>query len=205
MRKIQLIALSLGVGAGLAFGATGVFAADHLEAPGTMADTAADITDVFAWHAEGKLVVVVDYDGLQPAGSTGTYDADVLYGIHIDNDDDNESDVDVWVRYGQNSMGEWGVQVSGLPGGDPVVDGPVDTNIDAGGGLQVYAGPREDPFFFDLDGFKATLMSGTVMFDSTHDTFAASNVTAIVVEMDAATASGGSDDIRVWATTGRLP
>jgi hypothetical protein len=168
-----------------------------------MADLPADITDVFAWHADGTLVAVVDFDGLQPAGSTGTYDPDVLYGIHIDNNGDNEADVDVWVRFGQNAAQEWGVQVVGLPGGDPTVEGPVNTNIDAGGGLQVFAGPREDPFFFDLDGFKATLMTGTISFDNMNDTFAATNVTSIVVEMDAAMASAGSEDIQIWATTGR--
>jgi hypothetical protein len=205
MRKIQLIALSLGVGAGLVLGTSGVFAADHLEAPGTMADTPADITDVYAWHADGVLTVALDFDGLQPPGTPGTYDPDVLYGIHIDNDGDNAADVDVWIRFGQNGAAEWGVQITGLPGGDPVVEGPVDEVLDAGGTLQAFAGPREDPFFFDLDGFKATLMTGTLMFDNTHDTFAGSNVTSIVLEMDAGMASGGNDNIQLWATTGRLP
>jgi hypothetical protein len=86
-----------------------------------------------------------------------------------------------------------------------MVEGPVDTVIDAGNGLRVFAGPREDPFFFDLDGFQATLMSGTLMFDNTNDTFAGTNVTAIIVEMDAAAAADGATDIQVWATSGRLP
>ncbi len=204
MRKTRLIALTLGVGGVLALGTSGVFAADHAEAPGTQADSAADISDFYAWHtADDKVVAVIDFAGLAAAGDPATYDADVLYGIHIDNDDDNEPDLDVWVRFGQNGAGEWGVQVVDLPGADAVVEGPVDTNLDAGNGLQVYAGPREDPFFFDLDGYLATTMSGTLMFDSTNDTFAGLNVTSIVVEMDAATAGGGNDQFQMWATTGR--
>ncbi len=204
MKSTRLIALTLAVGVGLSLGASGVFAADHLEAPGTMADAPADITDLYAWHTDdNKLVAVIDFDGLQEAGSTGTYDADVLYQLHIDNDADNESDIDVLVRFGQNGAGEWGVQVENLPGTDAPVIGPVDTTIDAGSGLRVFAGPRDDPFFFDLDGYKATLMSGMLEFDNTHDSFAGTNVTSIVVEMDAAVASGGSDTLQIWATSGR--
>lgn len=203
-RKRLTAALLCTAAVTVALATSGVFAADHAEAPGTMADLAADITDVYAWHTEnGTLVAVVDFAGLQEAGSTGTYDADVLYTIHIDNDGDNEPDIDVLVRFGQNGAGEWGVQALNVPGSDVPVEGPVGTVIDGGNGVQLFAGPRDDPFFFDLDGYQATLMSGTLMFDSANDTFAGTNVTAIVLEMDAAAASGGSDTIQVWATTGR--
>lgn len=187
----------------VALATSGVFAADHAEAPGTMADLAADITDLYVWHTEeGTLVAVLDFAGLQDPGSTGTYDADVLYGIHIDTNADGEPDNSIWVRFGQNGAGEWGVQAVDVPGTNGPVEGPVDTVIDADG-VKLYAGPRDDPFFFDLDGYKATLMSGTLMFDNTHDTFAGTNVTSIVLEMDAAAASSGSDEIQVWATSGR--
>ena len=50
---------------------------------------------------------------------------------------------------------------------------------------------------------ECTLMSGTLMFDSTNDTFAGLNVTAIVVEMDAAAAAGNGTTLQTWTTTGR--
>jgi hypothetical protein len=205
MNVKRLTAALLGTAAlTVALATSGVFAADHVEAPGTMADPAGDITDVYAWHTEnGTIVAVLDFAGLQEAGSTGTYDADVLYGIHIDNDGDNEPNIDVWVRFGQNGAGEWGVQAVNVPGSDVPLEGAVATVIDGGNGVQLFAGPRDDPFFFDLDGYQATLMSGTLMFDNTNDTFAGTNVTSIVVEMDAAAAAGGSDTLQVWATTGR--
>jgi hypothetical protein len=170
-----------------------------------MADLAGDITDVYAWHTDdGKVVAVVNFAGLQEAGMPATYDADMLYGIHIDNDGDAVPDIDIWARFGQNGNGDWGLQVSNLPGGDAVVEGPVEETIDAGGELRVYAGLREDPFFFDLDGFNATKMSGTVMFNNMNDSFAGLNVTSIVVEFDAAAAAGGSTGFQLWATSGRL-
>lgn len=178
-----------------------VSAADHLDAPKTMANLAADITDVYAWHTgEGKIVAVLNFAGLNEAGLPARFSEDVLYTIHVDKNGDFSSDFDTLVRFGKDAEGNWGVQVSGLPGADPVVTGPVGTTIEAGLGLRVWAGLRDDPFFFDLDGFKKTLMSGTLSFDATHDTFAKTNVTSIIVEMSTdAVASAGP--IRLWATT----
>jgi hypothetical protein len=125
----------------------------------------------------------------------------VLYGLHIDNDGDNAADQDVWVRFGQDPEGNWGVQVTDLPGGDPVVVGAVDTVIDAGLGLRVWAGLRDDPFFFDLDGFGKTLMTGTLSFDPMRDTFAKTNVGSIIVEMSTDAVQGQGTSFRLWAST----
>jgi hypothetical protein len=205
-RYTRLAVVGLGAAALLLLTNDGVQAADHNEAPGTMADNAADLADHYVWHTdEGKLVAVMTFAGLAEAGAPPTYDPDVLYGFHIDNNADNTADIDIWCRFGTNSvMDEWGVQCLNIPGSAAPVEGLVDTNIDGGGGIMLYAGPREDPFFFDLDGYQATLMSGTLMFDSTNDSFAGLNVTSIVIEMDAAMAAGGGTTLRTWITTGRL-
>lgn len=209
----------LGAGAGLlAIALMGghVFAADHAEAPGTMADPAADITDFYVWNTDADTIVaVVNFAGLAEAGSEPTYDPDVLYGIHIDNTDDDVADIDIWARFGQNAAGDWGIQIVNLPGADAAADpdvcgtapghcGPVDMEIDTGAGTRIWAGPREDPFFFDLDGFLETLDTGMLSFDPANDSFAGLNVTSIVVEMDAAAASNGAQNIQLWATTSRL-
>jgi hypothetical protein len=201
---MRLAVVGLGAAAMLLLTNDGVQAADHNEAPGTMADNAADLADHYLWHADGKLVAVMTFAGLAEAGAPATYDLDVLYTFHIDNNADNVSDIDIDCRFGTNSaMDEWGVQCMNIPGAAAPVEGLVDTNIDGGNGIMVYAGSREDPFFFDLDGYKATLMSGTVMFDSSHDSFAGLNVTAIVIEMDAAMAAGDGTTLQTWITTGR--
>ncbi|MCA9729372.1 MAG: DUF4331 family protein, partial [Candidatus Eisenbacteria bacterium] len=67
----------------------------------------------------------------------------------------------------------------------------------------VFAGWRDDPFFFDLAGYQMTLQTGDLSFDSTRDSFAGLNVTAIVVEMDLSAALGSGSKINLWATTGR--
>jgi Domain of unknown function (DUF4331) len=181
------------------------FAADHNEAPGTLADHSADIDDVYAWHDGDTIVAIVTFGGPggDPAADPGAYDADLLYQLHLDNDGDFTSDLDVSVRFGQNPSGDWGVQVEGLPGASGTLVGPVDTAIDAGSGRQVQAGTFDDPFFFDLTGFKDTLTTGTLAFDNSRDSFAGKNVRAIVLEMDAATATGAGTLVRLWATTGR--
>lgn len=214
--------MKLGLAGGLAaasvllLGNHRVLAADHAEAPGTMSDGPSDIADIYAWHTpEGTLVAALTFAGLTEAGVEPTYDADVLYGIHIDNNGDHVADIDIWARFGQNEAGEWGVQVINLPGADMPADpnicgtapghcGPINTVIDTGAGTQVFAGAREDPFFFDLAGYLETLDTGMLSFNPDNDSFAGLNVTALVLEMDAATAAAGSDNIQLWATTSRL-
>lgn len=199
LRRTLLIAGILGIVA-LPGGAHG---ADHTDSPAASDDPAADIADFYAWHTDGgRLVLVLDFAGLQAAGSTGTYDADMLYGFHIDRDGDHAPDHDIWVRFGQNGAGEWGVQVEGLPG-EETFSGPVDTVLTSDGGAQVYAGPREDPFFFDFEGFLETLDTGTLSFDPERSVFDGTNVTSIVVEVDLAAAADGSEALGIWATSGR--
>lgn len=178
-----------------------VMAADHIDSPSTGGDAAADITDFFAWGNGDTVVAAIAFAGLGEAGVPATYDAGVLYGIHFDQDGDGVSDHDVWVRFGQNAGGDWGVQATGLAGTDTAV-GAVEQEIDAGLGQRVWAGLRDDPFFFDFEGFNDTLESGDLSFDSTRDFFAGTNVTAIVVEVSTDLVSGGAP-FTVWATTRR--
>ena len=78
----------------------------------------------------------------------------------------------------------------------------------AGGGA-AFAGIRDDPFFFDLVGFthfKQRLLAGST--DETDlfsgftgtDTFAGTNVSAIVLDVPNSAIGGGGRNIGVWAT-----
>lgn len=192
------------------------FAADHIDAPGSTADPAADITDLYVWQrngtaADGTIVVVLNIDGLRMPADLPMYDPDVLYTINIDVDEDQVADRQIFVRFGEDSVGNVGVQLRGVPGNGEVV-GAVNTIIPIAGG-QVFVGPREDPFFFDFDGFSATAArvaagvdnADDLMFDSTNDTFAGSNVTSIVIEFNADVALGTTDTTAAfWATTSRI-
>ncbi|MEM7153100.1 MAG: DUF4331 family protein [Myxococcota bacterium] len=201
--KTAVAVLALGVMASMS--GPDAQAADHIDAPLAMADNAADITDFYAWRqGDDRIVAAVGFAGLDMPGGEGIYDRAALYGIHIDTDLDNVADQTIWARFGQAPDESWGVLIEGLPGADDEVIGPVNTVLDAGGDLQAFAGVRDDPFFFDFDGFQATLATGDLSFDSTNDSFAGTNVTMLIVEMDLDAAAGGAEDIQIWATSARL-
>lgn len=209
-----------------------VRASDHIDAPVTQGTAAVDIGDFYAWHTErGTLVTIITFEPLLEAGADGSYDPEVLYTIHIDNtadpaeanqpddnDNDNEADIQIHVRFGQNDLGEWGVQFLDVPGADGPMVGPVQNPITSGS-AQAMAGVFDDPFFFDFEGFTATI--GNLMDDTEAadiefasiqagapvDFFAGLNTLAIIVEFDIGLALDGNADnfLQLWATTGRLP
>lgn len=195
------------------------FAADHADAPGSTLDPSADITDVFIFREGGRLVGAICFGGT-PApntrvdGPTGRYDPNVLFTYNIDLNGDAEPEHQLLIRFGRNDKGEAGVQIENLPGaGAAKVSGPVEKVINAPSGLRFYAGLRDDPFFFDFQGFRATIGSfnstdkpkGELKFDSSRDSFARRNLTAIVFEMDqTAVAPIPGQLLRVWASGNRL-
>ncbi len=185
-------------------------AADHLDPSprvGNPIGNAADIADVYAWNTDtaangGNLVLAMTFAGPVPQ-NTFTGDRDVLYGIHIDSADAAfDPDVDIWVRFAQDSKGNWGYQIEGIPGASGPVIGLVGSAVDLGG-AKAYCGVREDPFFFDLMGFQTTLMTGNLAFDNTRDFFAGLNVSSIIIEIPLR-ALPGSGPYRIWGTSARI-
>ena len=185
---------ALGVVTLLALGAQ---AADHRESALTTGDPAADIADVYAWHddVQRTLVAAITFDGIKTPtpGQEGTFDPDVLYTLNLDNDGDNVADLQIQTRF---------VVVQGVPGSPVPVIGPVERVVRRGK-VRVFAGLRDDPFFFDLEGFRQTVMTGALSFVGTRDTFAGKNATAIVFEMDLDAALRGGTNVNLWATTAR--
>jgi hypothetical protein len=179
-------------------------AADHNEAAGVEADDIADIDDVYAWHTgDGKIVVIVTFGGSGASTEAlASFDDHVIYGIHIDDTADNVPDYDIWVRFGQDSGGAWGVEFTDIPGSTGVTSGAIQTSLDAGNGLHAEAGVFDDPFFFDFQGLLDTLATGTLSFMNTRDSFAGKNVDAVAFELDA---SKIASPFKIWASTGRLP
>jgi hypothetical protein len=53
--------------------------------------------------------------------------------------------------------------------------------VTTAGDIKVFAGPREDPFFFDLVGFNRSIAAGANLFTGV-DAFKGKNINAIVVE-----------------------
>lgn len=212
--------------------ATPALAADHAESPASDADPAADIADVFIFHAPdkaGRLVGVISFGG-RPAPRSridiALYcDPKVLYTFNIDRDGNNLPDVQVFARFGRDSRDNCGLQLSNVPGAGGTFDGPVGAVFSSSAGMRAFAGLADDPFFFDSQGFTATLATfnpsadedatpkGSLQFasvlasppfSSTRDSFGFRNVSTIVFEMDETAAAAGATQLRVWGTTSRL-
>jgi hypothetical protein len=67
--------------------------------------------------------------------------------------------------------------------------------------MKFFAGPRDDPFFFDLNQYKAILAGSATGFNSPGtDTFAGTNVLSTVIEVPKSML-GTSATINVWAET----
>ncbi|MBX3273802.1 MAG: DUF4331 family protein [Sandaracinaceae bacterium] len=218
-RPKSLVAYGLAGAAAVAAGAWGLVpaeAADHLDPPGRTnpmatppgTDRAADIADVYAWHdsAAGTVTLVMTYAGPNDpvAMQRVTCDRNVLYTLHIDNDRDQTPDFDVRVRFGQDDIGNCFVRVEGAPGaGGMLIEGPVEYTLRRGD-VRVFAGLRDDPFFFDLQGFQTTLMTGNLSFVNDRDFFARKNSSAIVLQLPLNAVSPTNMPFDVWGTTARI-
>lgn len=184
-------------------------AADHLDAPlrtdpavDPTPDFAADIADVYAFHVAGKLVVALTFAGPAPVNSPGVYDRDVLYTINISNAGAaTDAEFPIQIRFGRDGQAV-GVQILNAPGAGGPITGPVETDL-ARNGVRARAGLVDDPFFFDLQGFRETRSTGTLAFQSTRDFFRGQNDTAVVIEMPLSNVDVGNP-IRVWATADRF-
>jgi hypothetical protein len=68
-------------------------------------------------------------------------------------------------------------------------------------GTRIFAGPRDDPFFFDLVRFKEVIAGSQTSFRTPGvDSFAGTNVMSIVVEVPKSLL-GSAATINVWAET----
>ena len=188
----------------------GVVAADHLDPPARTdpavdqtPDKAADIADVYAWHTATNLIIAVTFAGPQAGTLAGTYDRDVLYTINISN---NETPFDpefqIHWKFGLNGAAA-GVQFTGIPGSTGPIEGPVETDLSQGP-ILARAGLFDDPFFFDLQGFKATKATGVLSIRNDRNFFAGQNDTGVVIQMPRSAVENGTNKIRIWATTARF-
>ena len=186
--------------------------ADHLDPPtrtdpavDPTPDTPADIADVFAWSDTTNAYFAVTFAGPQAAGAPAFYDRDVLYTLNISTSAPaTSSDVTVRWRFGGATNGTGsGISVENLPGVNGALVGPVE-QILGKDGVRIYAGLRDDPFFFDLQGFRDTRTTGTLMFNNRRNFFAGKNDTVVVFEIPKSRLGGNSNSIDVWSTTARF-
>lgn len=215
MKKTKMVlGLSLYAIAGLI-----LVAADHADAP-AVTGNASDITDVYAFQGEdtNNMVFVMNTQGLMSPTSTATaaFDENVLQEINIDNTGDNVEDLviqaikkgDMMYFFGPVAPGTTGITSSIKTGAaigsvkiTPYGSAAITASKD---GYKFFAGPRDDPFFFDLGQFKKILGSTTPLIfnDPGTDTFAGTNVLSLIVEVPK-TKLGTAASINVWGETKR--
>jgi len=217
--KFNLKTLGLALVALVACAASYLIAADHIDAP-AVTGTGSDITDVYAFQSPANpnnMVFVVNVQGLlAPSGTAAaSFDEEVMIEINIDNSatKDNMEDLVIQAMFDNGKVKVYGPEApiqKGLTstllkstpieatvstyGGNPVVG---ESN-----GIKVFAGPRDDPFFFDLNQFKAVVAGTATSFNNPGtDAFAGTNVLSVVVEVPKSMLGSGS--INIWATSNR--
>ncbi len=191
-------------------------AADHADAP-AVTGNANDITDVYAFQGSNSsnLVFVVNTQGLlsPTATNAATFNENVMTEINIDNNGDNVEDLVIQAIRRGSKMYFFGPVAPGTAGTSSTVKvgtpaGSVDISAygstaitSSNNGMTFFAGPRDDPFFFDLNKFKSILAGTSSGFSNPGiDSFAGTNVLATIVEVPKAML-GNSATINVWAET----
>lgn len=232
MRMLGWFGLLLGAWSlGLAGVARG---ADHLDSVDLLDTPAADINDlyVFTTNSGDRLVLAMSvnrFANIPSLGGETEFDPDTLYQFKIDNSDtlDGTADHTVEIQFNQAGTelaGASHIRITGLPSlndGDATVL-PLDNGMATSGEVSVFAGLREDPFFFDLvwffdvgmthplagvvndgDDFYHYVWAGAaeVMNLASEDTFAGANVSMIVLEFPTADLLGTNNTVGVWAAT----
>jgi len=165
MLAAGLLVLVGAVGAaGLAIGS------DHQDTAEVELNPKMDMTDVYAFPGStaGRIVLVMNSRAFLTPGATAadaSFDPDLLYQFKIDNSStpDGREDKVIQVTFSGTGAGQQ-VEVRGpvdppvqgatdneVADVSPAVTGLINTNLGSSGDIQAFAGPRDDPFFIDLE------------------------------------------------------
>lgn len=159
-----------------------VISADHIEAP-AVAGSTADITDVYAFEGADpdNTVFVANVQGLLMPGSQASFDESVLIEINIDNDGDLVEDLIIQAIPRGDSLYFFGpytpavtglnstIDADNLVGSVAISDASNTITGTTSNGMLIFAGPREDAFFFDFTAFNAVISGGDTNGDGTVD------------------------------------
>lgn len=177
-----------------------VWAADHIDAPAVTA-TASDITDYYAFQSPenaDNLVFVANLQGLLDPAATASakFDEQVMVEFNIDNTGDAVEDLVIQAVFRDGKVQVYGPVApseTGLMSQVETDGGLVEAEITqynetakigSGKGMKVFAGPRDDPFFFDFAQYSEIIAGNATSFNEPGaDTFAGTNVLSVVVEV----------------------
>ena len=194
-------------------------AADHIDAP-AVAGGSSDITDFYAFQGEdnSNMVFVANVQGLLSPNATSdaVFDENTLIEFNIDTNGDNVEDLVIQATARDGKMYFFGPDAPTQTGLSSTIltssnnQASVDITpygqsaiIQNTNGMSFFAGPRDDPFFFDFAQYSEILAGNATSFnDPGSDTFAGTNVLSIVVEVPKSMI-GGSGTINTWVESKR--
>jgi hypothetical protein len=216
MKRTKIL---LGIGI-LAVAGFFVIAADHIDAPAVTGGTS-DITDFYAFQGQNtnNIAFVANVQGLLAPNATGaaSFDENVMIEINIDTDGNAVEDLVIQAIARDGKMYFFGpspVTASQTGTSSTFLTGVTPNSVDitaygsnavvaTNDGMSFFAGPRDDPFFFDFGQYSAIIGGTETSFNNPGtDTFAGSNVLSIVVEVPKAMI-GGTGNINTWVETKR--
>lgn len=147
----------------------GAYAADHVDSPAAIAEPSADIADIYAWMSDDAETLTLAMTVMPFAGEDALFSDAVTYAFHVNSGEEYGGDqTETLVTcqfYDVDAIECWA-------NGAYVIGDPSDTEGVASltGDIRVYAGVRNDPFFFELAGFNEVVdtvksVAGDLTFD----------------------------------------
>lgn len=143
-------------------------ASDHADTREVVNQPGSDLTDVYFFPSPNNpdnVVLVMNVNPLIPRGGAAgaSFDPNVLYQFKFDRNNDAVEDLVIQAKFTGTGAGQT-VQIAGplKPSTSGAVNkfetpyaktGKLGSIFSPTSGMQVFCGPREDPFFFDLEQF----------------------------------------------------
>jgi hypothetical protein len=165
--RFQRLAILLAITGALAGGARVVVGSDHQDTPLVELNPRMDLTDVYAFPGAtaGRIVLVMNTSGFLSPGQTPTaaFDPNILYQFKVDNDGDALEDRVIQVRFegaginqkvvvhGPDAPVVTGAMMNVVDNSAAMLRGEFNEVFGSANGIQVFAGPRDDSFFIDLE------------------------------------------------------
>lgn len=178
-----------------------VRAADHIDGPRASADPAADITDVFTWMTADAARVIIAIDLTRNATTDSKFSDAVVYATRTSSSatfgGTAADQVDVLCTFNVAQQVQCWVGDDAYVSGD--ASGPAGITSDDGR-LRVFTGLRQDPFFFNLAGFRETcrIVAGAasgLTFDAAGcPALDEATATALVTQLQSAPGGGPAPD-----------
>ena len=240
VHRVTLFAV---VALAVAGGVATLSASDHVDTAEVELSPRLDLNDVYAFpgSTDGRIVLVMNVASpISRLGAAGArFDPNALYQFKVDNTGDGVEDRVIQVLFDDMTNGTQRVNVLGpaaptdtgminrvIPAAGAVLQGDLNSAFGTATAMQVFAGPRQDPFYLDFEQFvrilpdrrpatfltnppPATRFRGpapTFTGEAPVNFFAGANTLSIIVELpESALGVGAGADAKIglWATIGR--